>query len=307
SIKIDTIICNFRHSLLKFCTAEYDKIIVIYLLLYKNHIAEFKVFIFAMKKLSFAIILFCLCALAPFAINARALAPKAGFARVLEENVMLYRTPQLSEDKIFFTLPKTYYLKIIDLNVEGDCYQAEYQANENGYVNIIGYVKKEQVTVWDKQPGEPLYPEISAQALSYAPVYQNAAISEIKVNVFSGQTVKLYGSVYNAEEDILYFYVLYANYEGYVQASMFNITLPPNHSDPLPTPPPEDTPPPEETASPTNSPNPSGTQDDRDSLVQILLIAAICIPALIIVYLMFRPSKKTRRNYKDYYNSDEDE
>lgn len=124
-----------------------------------------------MKKILFAVIIFCLCA-SPFALRANALAPKAGFARVLEDNVMLYRTPQLSEDKIFFTLPKTYYLKIIDLNAEGECYQAEYQANENGYANIIGYVKKDQVTVWDKQPTPPLYPEITALAINYTPVYE---------------------------------------------------------------------------------------------------------------------------------------
>jgi hypothetical protein len=257
-----------------------------------------------MKKIS--ALLFIVFALsAPFMRSsvARAYSPQPGYARILKDGVMLYKTSALNDNLIFFNLPRTYYIRIIDVNAEGECYEAEYQSNQNGYVNIVGFVRKSDVAIWQNS-SQPLFPDISATALAFTYVYERPGASAVKVSISEGQTIKLYGSV-NGEDDLLYYYVIRGGYEGYVRADMLDINYPPPHPDPMPTPTPTPQPSPSVTATP--APAPQDGENGSENLVQILLISAICIPALIIVYLMFRPGKKIKRNYREYYDGEDDE
>ena len=85
------------------------------------------------------------------------------YGRVLKNDVLLYKDDSMSEENVYFTLPYSYYVVILNPDGEDDCYQVEYQEYSGGYSKIIGYVRKEDLTVWE-DPSEPLYPSILATA-----------------------------------------------------------------------------------------------------------------------------------------------
>ena len=261
-----------------------------------------------MKRFSlvlFSILSLIFFAMTPFS-SVKSLAQTPGIGRVLKDGVIIYLNPTLQDNDALFTLTKSYYVEIIDVNTTDDYYIVDYQKSENGYQGLIGYVKKTDITIWAAAT-VPYYPDISATAINNTFIYQEADASSQGKAVIKNQSVKLYGSFYNEDEGVLYYFANFINNLGYIPAQMLNFTQPALHSDPMPTPTPTPTPVPT-VKPPTNSaddlPPISG---NKDSLLQIILISAICIPALIIVYLMFRPSKKIKRNYKKYYDDDEND
>jgi hypothetical protein len=236
-------------------------------------------------------------------------APQSGYGRVLKDGVLLYRDTSFSESSALFSLTKSYYVYVLDVNTAENYYTVEYHTTGNGYVKLTDcFVKKTDLTVWNN-PTPPYYPEISATLKSDTAIYPTPAISEdiVGYKFKNNQSFKLYGSIKNTAENSDYYFIMFYNPDvgwrnGYIPAANLDVTLPSPHSDPMPTPTPTPTPTPS-----VNSAQPSmpPISENKDSLIQILLIAAICIPALIIVYLMFRPSKKTGRNYKEYYDDDD--
>jgi hypothetical protein len=237
-------------------------------------------------------------------------APQSGYGRVLKDGVLLYRDTSFSESSALFSLVKSYYVYIPDINTAENYYRVEYQTTENGYVKLTDcFVKKTDLTIWNN-PTPPYYPEISATLKSDTAIYPAPAISEdiVGYKFRNNQPLKLYGSIKNTSENSDYYFIMFYNPDvgwrnGYIPAANLDVTLPSPHSDPMPTPTPTPTPTPSDSSS--AQPSASPTSENKDSLVQILLITAICIPALIIVYLMFRPAKKTGRNYKEYYDDDD--
>ncbi len=263
-----------------------------------------------MKKAAVLLAVTLLLCLQVFSCNNSVYAvPAAGYGRALKDGIVLYRDTTLSESAALFTLTKTYYVYIHDINTAENYYAVEYQQAANGYVNILGYVRKSDIKVWDS-PNAPYYPDISATVINSTSLYTEPALSDTVMFIpKSSQVLKLYGSIFNEEENTLYYYVIMlGNRDGYIPAPMLDITLPAAHPDPMPTPTPTPTPTPS-TSNPNGSGNPEGGDNTggKDSLLQILLIAAICIPALIIVYLMFRPSKKPSRGFRQYYPDDEED
>lgn len=233
-------------------------------------------------------------------------AQTTGYGRVLKDNVYIYKNPEMAEQDKIFTLTLSYYVFIIDTGVSGDYYEVQYQDTANGYYALTGFVKKDSVTLWNS-PSAPYYPVISAVFLKSSYIYQLAGgTSQILGMAVSGQNVKCYGSIYNESEDMYYYYLRSGTNFGYAAAQDLNVTLPAVHADPMPTPTPSPTqsPGPSQNNNPDTTKNPTGLfgGTGNDNTLQILLIAAICIPALIIVYLMFKPSKKTRYNFKKYYD-----
>ncbi len=71
-------------------------------------------------------------------IQVYALNDETYYARVLFEQVYLYKTPTDDDSisNIYFELPKTYFVELINKN--GNFYEAR-------YINFIGYVKKDSV------------------------------------------------------------------------------------------------------------------------------------------------------------------
>lgn len=230
----------------------------------------------------------------------------AGYGRALNDGIVMYGDTSLTADSALFTLTKSYYVYIFDINTADSYYTVEYQQNFGGYQNITGFIKKSDIKVW-QAPNAPYYPDISATVANSTNLYRRPdSSSDNLVFIPKGsQVLKLYGSLFNEEENALYYFVIYfGGRDGYIPAANLDITLPAMHADPMPTPTPTPTP------SPANSmetQKPLILPEGRDNLVQILLIAAICIPALIIVYLMFRPSKKSAKKYRQYYSEDDED
>lgn len=235
-------------------------------------------------------------------------ASSTGYGRVLTDGVIFYRDNTLSTDSALFTLTKSYYVFIHDINTTENYYTVEYQQSGGGYLSIIGFVKKTDLKVWDA-PSQPYYPEITATVLNGTALYRRPSLASEPILFISkgSQTLKLYGSIFNAAENALYYYVIYYGFtEGYIPAAMLDVTAAPLHSDPMPTPTPTPTPLPSQTAPTQSTPPVISIPGESDSILQIILIAAICIPALIIVYLMFKPSKKANRSYRQYHYDDDD-
>lgn len=243
----------------------------------------------------------------PKCLSVSAYAQTTGYGRVLKEGVCLYRNPGLEQPDIMFTLTVSYYVFILDINTAANCYEVEYQDNSNGYVKIIGYVNKQDVSLAES-PAAPYYPVIAGRLIKNSFVYQTAgANSQILVSAMLNQNVKCYGSLYNEAEEKFYYYVKLGSEFGYIAGEAIDVTLPSQHPDPMPTAAPTAPPQNEATVKPITTGKQNFDLTKGDNTLQILLIAAICIPALIIVYLMFKPSKRSRRNYKRFYGEDGEE
>lgn len=243
-------------------------------------------------------------------------AAEGSYARVLKDGAIFYLSRDNSPDSAVFELTNTYYIYITNLHLEGDYYPAEYYpTSDSGYSKLIGFVLKSDVTLWEEPPSAPYYPQIFAVAKSGAPLTNRPSLAEkledgsdnYQLTLMYTQALVCYGKITNQAENKAYYYVIFGSQDsgthmGYVPADKINVTLPEPHPDPLPKepePPVTDIP-----TDPNGSPSPKNPDTPAvDDKYQILLIVAICIPALFVVYLMFKPSGKKRRyNYYDDYD-----
>jgi len=94
------------------------------------------------------------------------------YARILFEQVYLYKSPNLdnSSENIYFEVPKTYFVQLLSEN--DNFYEAKYQ-------NFIGYVKKDSVQAVAGTPNQPFLNNISFR------VY-----SELSQNIWSQPTTQ---------------------------------------------------------------------------------------------------------------------
>lgn len=69
------------------------------------------------------------------------------YARVMYDDVYLYKQPSQNEKDIYFSLPKTYFVKLID-NYDETFYIAEYK-------EFTGYVKKSEIKAVQEIPSVP--------------------------------------------------------------------------------------------------------------------------------------------------------
>jgi len=251
---------------------------------------------------------------APAGRSARA--ATAGIARVLNDGVLLYRSASGSSASAVVELTKTYYIKVTDTGYPGEFYPVEYQADNSNYIPIFGFVKKSEVTLWTAAYTQPLNPEFTATTTGSIGLREDPnASSPIKEVFFSGVTLYCYGVVRNAEEGN-YYALVKTNISGrigYVYADSMTINFPSAHTDPLPKPPVNDEPgedgpgdnPPDNSGGDNTPPAGGGCLSFTDDYLQIILIIAICVPALLIVFLLFRPAERGRgRRFRNYYEDE---
>ena len=200
--------------------------------------------------------------------------------RVLEDNVMLYKNPTGLPSDELFAMTKGYFA--VASEYDENYWQVTYQHAENGYLPVVGYLKKEQAVVYtDPQPAI-LYPDFTATALfNNTFLYENCGSEVIGVLV-KGQTAKCYGFLTQGEE--VYVYAKCGTLFGYLPCSKLQLTEIAEHPVPLPKDPEEENPPDDDPKD--DEPQP------KDDKLQILLILAIVIPSLVIIYIMLRPKKK---------------
>lgn len=239
-----------------------------------------------MKKIFGVFLIICLLFLS-LPHNASALS--GCWYRVERDDVAFFKQPTDSENQKLFLLEKTYYFYAIS-SVNGFL-QAELFDNLNGFVKISGYVKASDVAKCDSQPVLPHYP---TETLT---VKQSNAVLKAQPDVngddiavaLNGQNVCFYGrSCQNSD----WYYVKYQNDFGYVQSRQLSALLVATHPTPIVIP--EPTPPDDEqTIEKTDTPQ----QPTQSLPAEAFLILLICIPAIVIVLLLFMPQKKVKQTY----------
>ena len=197
------------------------------------------------------------------------------YARIVEDDIYFYSNETLSPDDVLFSLPKSYYIKIIST---GDLYyECAYADTANGYSKILGFVNKKDVEICDGI--SPLYPNVSLSTISQSNIYsQPSTASKIIISLFAGQNVEFYGFA----TDKNFLFVQAGDDFGYINIK--NVETPSISEHPLPLP--ETTPAP--TPTPTDSPViTEPISNNIPTTVQILLVIFIVIPVVIISIFLF--------------------
>ena len=209
------------------------------------------------------------------------------FARVLFEQVYLYKSPVEvhSYSNIFFELPKTYFVELVD--VENNFYKAK-------YLNFTGYVKKDSVQAVASTPKNPflnnikfrVYAELS-QKLWPTPTTNSTPITEIPPLTKNIQYIgKLNGECLIEGRTSVWFFCKYndANKEhfGYVYSDFCDEISPILNNT-------------EEIAyinNPTFKPTPIEINSiPKDSNAVGIIIGIMSVPALIFVFMLLKGTR----------------
>ena len=237
-----------------------------------------------MRKKLLQAVLFAIAALALLTPCASPLTASADAAaewyRIEKENVLFYKSPPDTADNVVFTLEYTYFVR--PLSSSGAFFEVQLYENRNGFVKMTGYVRIADLEPYAKTPVPPLYPEVSLTVTASTTLKKTPSNSgEDIAAVFSGKTVMYYGRAVAPD----WYFVRADGDFGYLPASRLSPLSIPVHPVPLVEEP--------ETPVVTDPvPDPEPPEKDKFAL-EIVLILLICIPALIIVVLLFLPRKNT--------------
>lgn len=237
-----------------------------------------------MKKfiLFFTLFLFLLLINFPF-LKATALEEK--YLKITDDSTMFYINSSLLETDELFSIPQGYYVLV--QKEHETYYEVSYGENTNSTISLLGFVKKS--TTLKENTEEDIFPcflnfkitpKIDTKLYS-----KDDTNSTIKYAITTGQTLNYIGSK-NALDKVFYF-VQMGNSFGYVESTAFDtLTLPP-HKIPIEEPQEElDT-----------SPDTTLYAKDTNDIAKAIktgLIVLITIPAVIIVFIIFTPTKKKK-------------
>lgn len=157
-------------------------------------------------------------------LNVYANLNKTYFARIMFDQVYLYKTPNEINDSsnIFFELPRTYFVELTDL-VNDDFYKVN-------YINFSGYVKKDSVQTIAGIPTSPyleninfrVYAEMSRDLRS-EPNLSNGSSSQVAYIPLYSRNLTYYGkisgeSLIDGRTNVWYYckYSADKDYYGYV-------------------------------------------------------------------------------------------
>jgi len=160
-------------------------------------------------------------------------------------------------------------------------------------MEIMGYVKKSDVTVYDQDIPSLIYPEISATCQS---TLQFLYTGTFKPKFSAGVTsLECYGKI--TSNNVNYALVYYS---GPVNSGPYYVNLndltyiePAAHPIPVQT----DIVP--DDGGGDAAQNPQKTPSNANEIVQIIIISAIVVFALLVVYLMFKPGNLKYQKPKD--------
>ena len=226
------------------------------------------------------------CAKIAYAENAYADTDK--WVRILTDDVYLYTESEAKQE--LFLLEKSYYVNIIE-ETDSMYRVAVMPQNSPDFVQIIGWVKKGDVSVCKDQPIEPIYPTkkltVTADSvdLKQSPLPSAAASCAI-LNL---QEVCYYGTVESYGKT--WYYVRYAGRYGYVDANALSKPDIPLHPTPLPSTPSSTLP----TTPPTDT-TPDPTPGKNSPASEILLIVFIVLLAVGLTLALFLPGNVKKHN-----------
>ncbi len=227
------------------------------------------------------------------------------FARILNEDTYLYRTPNDISDttNIFFTLPKTYFVKLID-SENSAFYKAQ-------YLGISGYVKKDCVRAIIGTPIRPyldninfrIYAELSRD-LRDEPNTAGGSAKQVAYIPLLNRNLTFYGTVHGEQlidgrTDLWYYckYTADKDYYGYVYSDFCDemSEMAPNTEEV------------EYIASPLfTAPPQKQTTIPIEKKTTGIIVGVLCVPAILFLFMIIKGSasrsidRSSRKEIKDY-------
>lgn len=226
------------------------------------------------------------------------------YARVMTSSVYLYSKP--NEQSILFELPTSYFVKLI--NQTGEYYKVE-------YADLSGYVKKDQVTPVVGVPDTPYLTKAVFWVFTSDGAYlRSSPNKDAKINstLPVEQPIYYYGNIIGDEAVTLrgkvWYFAKYTKddktYTGYVYAGLCDNLI--NNEKNV------------QVLETTGNPFSSDSQEfinylNKDTKFQIILIFLVSMPALALIYLLFKPYKISQNKIGkkpkkvDYFEYDDKE
>lgn len=283
-----------------------------------------------MKNLNFkyvflVIVVFIVCSCFYFSIPAFAdsnlVAGNPQYARVKNSNVKLYKTATENEDfsNVYFTIPETYFVEL--LAYENDLF---FSAR---YLDAYGYVKISDVQCVKGVPANAFVSKASFRVfapngieLRTSPSQSDGLNTICNIN-FLETNLQFYGTI-SGEEAIAYkgsewYFCKYTKsgveQKGYVYSVFCDLLTTISANTEVLEYVSEPTFETENTSAPSQ--DVSNDLSSMPSITQILIIVAVCIPVILIIYLLFRPTRitakafnksgKKQKRKQDYYEYEE--
>lgn len=215
------------------------------------------------------------------------------FARVMYDDVYLYKTPVdiTTYDNVMFILPRTYFVELTE-----DANTDFFKAN---YLNFTGYVKKDQVQTIEGRPQNPYLTDMNfrvfndlSRDLRSEPTTINGSSTQIAYIPLLCRDLTFYGIIYGETKvegrtNVWYYckYTADQEYYGYVYSDYCDEF---DYADI-----------PENTEDVTYIPYPEFGKVEENTEVSLptesktttLVIAILCVPALIFVFMILKNSK----------------
>jgi len=211
------------------------------------------------------------------------------YVRIENTNVYFYSAPD-NTSKLFALIP-TYYLTVV--GISGGFYQVELLNEQANFAKLNGYVLIDSVQEVYEKPLIPLYPKVLIQAGNHGcKIYPspNEALTAF-VTAVSGQSMSYYGKAITQYNE--WYYVYFQGYLGYCQATAVTVPVFSLHPTPL-------TQPAVVIIDEPDTPATNTDQTDSNSIlsadlsnpVQATLILLITLPLLVILAVVFIPTRK---------------
>lgn len=202
-----------------------------------------------------------------------------GYSRILTADTGFYS--DMNGSYLKFYLPYGYYVKVLEV---GSAYtKVSYMNETSQFPFLTGYVRTVDLITTDKIPVSP-YPLLSITVISDDVLFSDSMLTYSKVGVYANSLAVYYGEIKNANDEELV-YVYCNGYLGYMRKTAFAPFVVPSHPDPIQT-------------SYRDSEKVSVVKQ-KNSSMQILVVAGISITVVAIVYFLFRPSDKKRIERED--------
>lgn len=264
-----------------------------------------------MKKIGLILAIFTVfLSFSPATTTVRADETKTYYAKILNSNAYFYSSPTSYDDAKLFVIPSSYFVLLLD-NAGEDFYYAK-------YLDLYGYVKKNEVTPMD---GTPTNPYANSTFRNFSPnglsVYSRPkSDAEILGSLNFLQTdITLYGEIIGEElfenSTNTWFYCSTTQNGNKITGYAFSyycdiVTRPSENTEYFP----------EITGELVFSNSLSDGGGLSDTAIAIIILA-VSLPCLVVLYLLLSPSKrkvgkktekvKTVKRGKDYYEFNEDD
>jgi len=205
------------------------------------------------------------------------------YGKISSPNSMLLKSPTKIEDisNSYFILEESYFVQV--LNEVSDDY---YYVN---YLNILGYVKKSDITLVNEEPKNPFLDNITFDIIKPTYIYSEPKInSALQIQFLQPQSnIFYYGKIYGDEinknsGNVWYYCKITYNFEdcfGYIHSNFTNNLAPIVNNN-------------EQTSEFISQKNEINNLLNLNLTSQTLIIVIISLPILFLIFLLLKGFKK---------------